>query len=219
VHVALAALAMLAASGCAVRLRPEYQIPKPLMQPMPAQVGLVLDEPLRKYVHEETRGGGNWKLELGPGQEKLFRSMFQSSFGTLHVYNDLDAARAATGLQVIFQPSIDEFSFVTRNETDGYWAVTVRYRIAVLDPMGTQLDTLTLTGYGSAMGEHGSEASLTAATRAAMRDAAAKFLVQMPRQSMAQKLVAGQALSAADKAVVAVDIVEMVPIEPPAAGG
>jgi hypothetical protein len=137
----------------------------------------------------------------------------------LHVYNDLDAARAATGLQVIFQPSIDEFSFVTRNETDGYWAVTVRYRIAVLDPMGTQLDTLTLTGYGSAMGEHGSEASLTAATRAAMRDAAAKFLVQMPRQSMAQKLVAGQALSAADKAVVAVDIVEMVPIEPPAAGG
>jgi hypothetical protein len=218
VHVALAAL-LLATSGCAVRLRPEYQIPKPLLEPMPAQVGLVLDEPLRTYVHEETRGGGNWKLELGPGQDKLFRSMFDSSFKSLRVYGDLDAARAASGLQVIFQPSIDQFSFVTRNETDGYWAVTVRYKIDVLDPQGTQVDTLTLTGYGSAMGEHGSEASLTAATRAAMRDAAAKFLVQMPRQPLSQKLVAGQSLSAADKAVVSVDVVEMVPIEPPAAGG
>ena len=201
-------------AGCAVRLRPEYQLPTPLVQPMNAQAGLLLDESLRHYVHEETRGGSNWKIELGPGQDKLFRSMFGASFRALQVFEELDSARAANGLQVLFEPSIDQFSFVTANDTDGYWAVTIRYRIAVLDPAGAAVDTFTLTGYGSAMGEHGSEASLTAATRAAMRDAAAKFLVQMPRQALSQKLIAGKVLSEADKAVVTVDVVETVPIEP-----
>jgi hypothetical protein len=115
---------------------------------------------------------------------------------------------------VIFQPAIEEFSFVSSRETAGHWAVTIRYRIGVLDPAGEAVDIFTLTGYGSSIGEHGSEASLTAATGAAMRDAAAKFLVQMPRQALAQKLATGQAVSQADKAVVNVDVVEMVPIEP-----
>jgi len=209
----LIGLALLLA-GCAVRLRPVYQIPQPLLQPMDARVGLLLDQTLRSYVHEETRGGGKWKIELGAGQDKLFRSMFGASFQPLQVFEDLEAARAASSLQVIFEPNIEEFSFITASETSGHWAVTIRYRIGVLDPAGTAVDTFTLTGYGSSVGEHGSEAALTAATRAAMRDAAAKFLVQMPRQALAKKLATGEAVSAADKAVVNVDVVETVPIDP-----
>ncbi len=212
--LAIAALLLLAACG-GVKVRPDYELPKPLMQPMTARAGLVLNESLRRYVHEETRAGGNWKIDLGPGHEKLFRSMFGASFQGLEVFNDLAAARAATGLQAIFEPSIEQFSFVTARETaSSYWAVTLRYRIQVLDPAGGQVDALTLNGYGSALGSRGTEGSLIAATHSAMRDAASKFLVQMPRQGMAQKLVAGQPLSSADRAVVKVDIVETVPIEP-----
>jgi hypothetical protein len=75
------------------------------------------------------------------------------------------------------------------------------------------VESFKLSGYGSSFGERGSEASLAAATRAAMRDAASKFLVQMPRQALAQKLIAGQALSEADRVQVAVDAIEAVPIE------
>ncbi len=206
--------ALLLLAGCGVRMQPDYQMPQPLMKPMPAKVGLLIDEPLRKYVHEETRASTNWKVNLGPGHEHLFRSMFGASFQPLQVFTDMDAARAA-GVQVIFEPGIEQFSFVTANETaSSYWAVTLRYRIAVLDPTGAAVDSFSLTGYGSAFGERGAEASLTAATRAAMRDAAAKFLVQMPRQGLAQKLIAGQAVSAADKASAAADVVETVPIDP-----
>jgi hypothetical protein len=218
VHRALIGIALLMLAGCSVRLKPEYQIPKPLLQPMNARVGLVLDEPLRTFVHEETRGGADWKIELGAGHDKLFRSMFGASFQSLQVFNDLDAARAASGMQVLFEPSIEQYSFVTSNETSGFWAVTLRYRIDVLDPAGNALDSFTLTGYGSAAGQHGSEASLTAATRVAMRDAASKFLVQMPRQDLAQKLLSGKVLTAADKTVEQVDVVEVVPIDP-APGG
>jgi hypothetical protein len=218
VHRALISLALLLLAGCAVKLRPEYQIPKPLLEPMHASAGLLLDESLRNYVHEETRAGGNWKIELGPGHEALFRSMFGATFTNLQVFENPDAARAASGLQVIFEPNIEEFSFISSRETEGHWAVTIRYRIGVLDPSGMPVDSFTLNGYGSSIGEHGSEASLAAATGAAMRDAAAKFLVQLPRQPLAQKLATGAKVTVADKAVVAVDMVEMVPIDP-APGG
>jgi hypothetical protein len=208
----IALLTLLA--GCGVHMKPDYDMPKPLLQPMPAKVALLLDEPLREYVHEETRGGGNWKINLGFGHQHLFRDMFGASFQPLQVFNDLDAARNA-GALAIFQPAIEQYSFVTASETAAsYWAVTIRYRIAVLDPAGEPVDSFTLTGYGSAFGKRGQESSLTAATQVAMRDAAAKFLVQMPRQSIAQKLIAGQPLSAADKATVAVDVIETVPIDP-----
>jgi hypothetical protein len=201
-------------AGCGVRMRPDYQMPQPLLQPMNAKVGLLLDATLRGYVHEETRGGGTWKIDLGHGHERLFRDVFKASFQPLQVFNDIEAARAQ-GMLAIFDPVIEEYSFVTANETaSAYWAVTIRYRIEVLDPAGVLVDAFKLSGYGSAFGQRGAEASLLAATRAAMRDAAAKFLVQMPRQELAQKLMAGQPLSVADKAQVAVDVIETVPIDP-----
>lgn len=205
---------LLLSGGCAVNVQPQYQMPRPLLQPMKARVGLVLDESLRNFVQQETRGSGNWKIELGPGHAKLFRNIFADSFQPLQVFDNLDAARAAGGLQAIFEPAIEQYSFVTDQETSGYWAVTIRYRIAVLDPAGMPVDSFTLTGYGGTTGQHGSKASLAVATRLAMRDAAAKFLVQMPRQALAQKLIAGKTISVADKQAQQADVVETVPIEP-----
>jgi hypothetical protein len=213
-----ALICLLLLAGCAVSVQPQYQMPHPLLQPMKARVGLVLDASLRNFVQEETRGNGNWKIELGPGHAKLFRSIFADSFQPLQVFDDLDAARAASGLQVIFEPAIEQYSFATDQETSGYWAVTIRYRIAVLDPAGMPVDSFKLTGYGGTIGQHGSKASLAVATRLAMRDAAAKFLVQMPRQTLAQKLIAGKTISVADKETDNVDVVETVPIDPVAGG-
>ena len=139
--------------------------------------------------------------------------MFGASFSTVEVFRNFDEARAATGLQGVFSPRIEQYSFATARETGGtYWAVTIRYRIGVFTPQGEPADSLTLTGYGSA-GDAGRAApSLVNATRAAMRDAAAKLLVQMPRQPVAQKLVAGEILRAGESTVM-VDPIETVPIE------
>lgn len=211
----LLALSLAACAG--VRVDPSPRLPQPLVQPMTARVGLVLEEELRRYQHEETRGGTNWKVALGPGHEEFFRTVMQSSFSTVEVFPALAGARGASGLQALFRPQIEQFSFATDKETGGeYWAVTIRYRIAVLAPDGDPVDYLTLTGYGSTRGGRAGSA-LTAATRSAMRDAAAKFLVQMPRLPLADKLRGGQALSTDDAPEVQVDIIEVVPIEEPGA--
>jgi hypothetical protein len=209
------ALAALVLAGCGgVQVRPMPGLPQPLLQPMPARVGLVLDADLRNYLHEETRGGSGWHVDLGPGHAELFRSMLGASFGTLEVFETPEAARAAGNLQTVFRPYIEQFSFATAQETGGqYWAVTIRYRIGITAPTGETIDSLTLTGYGSTRGGRAANA-LTRATRSAMRDAAAKFLVQMPQQPLARKLVQGQVLSIADAAAAKVDVIETVPIEP-----
>lgn len=216
-RLGLLAAALLGLAACGgVQVRPMPGLPEPLLLPMPARVGLVLDADLRNYLHEETRGGSSWRVQLGPGHEELFRRIINSSFDSVAEFPSPEAARAASGLQTIIRPHIEQFSFATARETGGqYWAVTLRYRIGITSPDGEPVDTLTLTGYGSARGGRAASA-LTTATRAAMRDAAAKFLVQMPRQPLAQKLRAGEVLSAADAAEALVDVIETVPIEPEA---
>src|SRR5512139_335312 len=211
------ALLPLAACG-GVQVVPEGRLPKALVQPISAHVGLVLDEELRHFKHEETRSSADWSVDLGPGHEQLLRAVFGASFSDLQVFRSFDEARAASGLQGLFAPHIEQYSFATARETGGtYWAVTIRYRIGVFTPQGEPADSLTLTGYGSA-GDTGRAApSLVNATRAAMRDAAAKLLVQMPRQPVAERLIAGETLRAGE-AGAAVDPIETVPIEPAVAG-
>ena len=217
---ALLLLAALAMAACgAIKVAPESRLPHALVQPLNARVGLVLDDELRHFRHEETRASSNWQIELGPGHEQWLKSVFNSSFTSVSVFRNLDEAKAAKGLQGLFQPRIEQYSFATANETSGsYWAVTIRYRIAVFTPTGEPADSLTLTGYGNAAGAGRAGPSLNAATQSAMRDAAAKILVQMPRQPLAVKLVAGEVLRAGESAAL-VDPIETVPIEPPSATG
>lgn len=214
------AISLLLLAACStVRVAPGGGLPRPLVQPMKAHVGLVLDDELRNFKHEETRQSADWAVDLGPGHEQLLKAVFGASFTRVEVFRNLDEARAADGLQGIFAPHIEQYSFASARETGGtYWAVTIRYRIGVFTPQGEPADSLTLTGYGSA-GDTGRAApSLVNATRAAMRDAAAKLLVQMPRQPVAEKLVAGEKLRAGETATV-VDPIETVPIEPEPAKG
>jgi len=215
---AAAILASMALGACgAIKVAPEAHLPRALIQPLNARVGLILDEELRHFKHEETRASSNWQVDLGPGQEQWLKTVFNSAFTSVSVFRNLDEARAASGLQGLFQPQIEQYSFATARETSGsYWAVTIRYRFAVFTPQGEPADSLTLTGYGSAPGTSRAGPSLAAATQAAMRDAAAKILVQMPRQPVAAKLAAGETLRAGE-GVTVVDPIEAVPIEPASA--
>lgn len=207
---------MFALAACGgVQLKPEPALPRALLQPLPAHVGLVLTPELRGYRHDETRYGAEWKIDLGPGHVKMMESIFGASFNDLARFDGLDEARAATGLQAIFVPGIEQYSFATARDTSGgHWAVTIRYRIGVLTPDGTPADSFSLTGYGSSRDKGGKGASLTRATIAAMRDASAKFLVQLPRQGLAKELRVGDIVRVADGVALEVDAIEVVPIEP-----
>lgn len=197
----LAATGLLGAlllGGCAaVAVRPEGELPRPLIVAAPAKVGVVVTPETANYTHKESRASVDYEAQLGPSHRQLVEEIFRAEFREAKFFDNLDAARQEPGLHAIFEPRIEQFSFANARETGGvYCAVTIRYQIHIYAPDGQQVDTLTLTGYGSGPAPRigNGEEELAIAAYAAMRDAAAKFLVQFPTLEVAKPLLASQAL-------------------------
>ncbi|HKT74346.1 MAG TPA: hypothetical protein VJQ47_15750 [Steroidobacteraceae bacterium] len=211
-----ATLAGLVGACGGVVVKPEPVLPKPLIAQIDADVGLIAPADMRKYVDKETRFGTDWEIVVGPGETRMMQDLFRDLFRHVQDLADLDAGRAAKGLQAIFEPRIEQYSFVTSHETgDRYYAVTIRYRIDLYTPQGDKFDSYTLTGYGSCLAQGMSNGKpLATASAAAMRDAAAKFLVQFPEQAAAQHLARREVL-VADRAPVSLESsqIEAVPID------
>jgi len=193
--LALGALAALSACG-AVHVRPRPVLPRALIVPLPARVALVVPKDVRSYAHKETRWGVDWDVDLGTGHRRLLHDLFAAAFAEVLEAPDLEAARKLQGIKAIIEPHIDQFSFSTSRETGRYYAVTIRYRIDVFTPAAELSDTYGLTGYGSCLAEGLSAGvPLETATAAAMRDAAAKFLVQFPELAAGRHLAHDEALA------------------------
>jgi hypothetical protein len=179
--------------GCAkVAVRPEGDLPKPLIVATPAKVGVVVTPEAGNYTHKESRASVDYEAELGPSHKHLIEEIFKAEFTEAKMFESVDAARVEPGLMAIFEPRIEQFSFANAKETGGvYCAVTIRYNIGIYAPDGSLVDNLTLTGYGSGPAPKigNGEEELAIAAYAAMRDAAAKFLTQFPGLDIAKPLL------------------------------
>ncbi|HZF24911.1 MAG TPA: hypothetical protein VEZ88_01525 [Steroidobacteraceae bacterium] len=192
-------------AGCGgVNIATESSVPVPLVDPMPVTVGVYYSEDFSKATHAEERWGTDWKVDLGPYHVHMADKLFAAEFRETVPVTDLKALPANPPFKAIIEPRIEQFSFITPRDTGAkYFAVTIRYRLNVYAPDGTLADSLTFTGYGSNGSGSGMSSTrpMIAATRAAMRDAAAKFLVQFPEQDVAKKLLAGEPLIEAQQQV------------------
>jgi hypothetical protein len=218
--VLCAGLAAAALAGCGgVRIKPQPVIPTALLEPLAAEVGLIIPGDMRNYKHSETRWGSDWEVDLGAGHTRLVQDMFKAAFTSVREFPDLESAKAASGLKALFEPRIEQYSFATARETGGrYYAVTVRYRINMYTSAGELADSYTLTGYGNALAKGMSSGKpLTQASVGALRDAAAKFLVQFPEQPAGQRLAKNEAVIVEEKTETAAAedpaSIEAVPIE------
>lgn len=197
-HLSLLPLALVLGGCVAVAVRPEGDLPKPLIVATPAKVAVVVTNEAANFVHKESRASVNYEAQLGPAHKQIIEEIFNAEFREAKFFADLDAARVEPGIQAIFEPRIEQFSFANAKETGGaYCAVTIRYQIYIYAPDGQQVDMLTLTGYGSGPAPKigNGEEELGIATYAAMRDAAAKFLTQFQGLDVAKPLLASQALT------------------------
>lgn len=195
VSVPILALLLSACGGMAIAPTAP-SMPKPLIVQFPADVGIHYVDDLRKYVHEEERWGSKWKVDLGESHVKMLTEVAKLAFRHAEEVPDVKVAESGSLVDIVLQPHIETFSFITpRDSGGGFFAVTIRYRLEVYAPDGRLADTLTFTGYGGAPATGMSSSKpMIAATQAAMRDAAAKFLVQFPEQKIARKLRSGEPL-------------------------
>ena len=118
-RLAVAATALLLVSCGDVRVRPQANLPKPLIVQLPAQVGLIIPAETRKFMDKETRYGIDWIVDLGPGEVRLLQEVFRDLFQHVEEFKDLEAARGRTSLKALFEARVDQYSFVTARETGG----------------------------------------------------------------------------------------------------
>ena len=203
----LALLLLVAAgfSGCGgVNIATESNMPTPLVDQIPVTVGIYYSDDFAKATHAEERWGTDWKVDLGPYHVHMADKLFAAEFRETVAVTDIKSLPQDPPYKAILEPRIEQFSFITPRDTGAkYFAVTIRYRLNVYAPNGTLADSLTFTGYGSNGAGSGmtSTKPMIAATKAAMRDAAAKFLVQFPEQDVAKRLIAGEPLVEAKQQV------------------
>ena len=220
---ALAAAAIAVVSGCGdVKVKAEPKLPPALVSQLPLTIGVFYPSGFRTYVHREDRWGSGYEVNLGPGHVQLADQLFHLEFAHTVAVENLTAAPKSPALAAIVEPRIERYSFLTARDTGGqYFAVTIDYRLNLFNSAGERIDSFTFVGYGSAPSTGiKSEAPLFAATQAAMRDAAAKFLVQFPEQATVKRLLKGETITPLaelkaqqDTAPAGSDTIEAVPIE------
>ena len=187
--------ALVLATGCVpTRFEAEPVIPEPLVVRIPVVVGVHVPQAFREAVHQEKRDGAEVTIMIGKAQTQGFERLMNAMF-TRVVPLDSPQAAAATDAEIrgVFEPVLEEFSFVTPRDTGTpLYAVSLRYRINAYTPDGRLVDSWSFTGYGaqssgSAPGQ-GKEA-LRQAAGLAMRDAGARIAVEFREQAIVRGLI------------------------------
>ncbi|MBS0396370.1 MAG: hypothetical protein JSR54_17260, partial [Proteobacteria bacterium] len=187
---ALAVAGMLLAACGGVQVRGEAPLPRPLLEPLPLRAGIYYSPAFRSYEAHEERFKTKWNIALGAGHVAAIDRLARAMFASVTPVADL-ARPAPVPLDLILEPRIEEYSFVTpRDAGSALYAVTIKYRINLYDGTARLIDSLVLTGFGNEVATMlSSAAPLAAATRKAMRDAGAKFAAEFADQPVVRKLV------------------------------
>jgi hypothetical protein len=191
-------------AGCTpTQFEAQPDVPTPLVEKIPITIGVHLPLEFREKVYEEKRedGGGDYSIGLGKAQTTGFLRILDAMFArVVRVASPAEAAVVDPSIRGVLEPVLDDFAFVTPVDsgTQSY-AASLKYTIRLYSPQGELKDSWTFTGYGSqpvsAFPGGGAEA-LHAATRLAMRDAAAKLAAEFAEQAIARGLIGPGAATA-----------------------
>ena len=179
-------------------------IPEPLIEKIPASIGLQMPPEFNHFVHEEEIiGREEWSINLSNSNARLFEQLFGHMFEKVTILNPEDDPQDFA-LDALIQPSIDAFEFSVPNQskTESF-AVWIRYRIRVFDEEGDEVANWPVSAYGKSQKTSmtGSQA-LQRAAILAMRDAAALMIMKLDDATGISKIVeARDAMNAAPATV------------------
>jgi hypothetical protein len=156
-------------------------IPTPLINKIPASIGLRMPAEFDNFIHEEeVIGREHWSINLGNSNAALFKQLFGFMFEDVTILSSEDDPDQFN-FDALIEPSIDAFEFSVPNQskTDAF-AVWIRYRLKVFDSDGDLIANWPVSAYGKSESESlsGSQA-LQRAAILAMRDAAAILIMKL----------------------------------------
>lgn len=179
-------------------------IPVPLINKIPASIGLRMPAEFDHFIHdEEIIGREHWTIDLGDSNAALFTQLFGFMFETVTVLSSTDDPETLS-IDALIEPSIDAFEFSVPNQskTESF-AVWIRYRIKVFDHGGTEVADWPVSAYGKSQtaSVSGSQA-LERAAILAMRDAAALMIMKLDQATgISDMASSGASIEVPDSAI------------------
>ena len=171
-------------AGCSTSLVVDADFPRPLVEPLPVRIGVLYDEALSNFAHEEKiPQQSSYSIQLGEANVSMLNQLFSSMFIATEPVVELPLeAGAHQRIDAVIRPELERFEFdVPVQRTDEFVEVWMQYQLRLYQPDGELIAEWPVTGYGKA--EHGNKgAALHRAAVVAMREVGAEISTEFSAQ-------------------------------------
>ncbi len=137
--------------GCSSAVVVDSSFPTPLVEPLPARVGLLFSDDLYDYIHTEALPQqSTWTIDLGDANVAMLEPLLQTMFAEARIVDTLplDPADRAS-LDGVIVPALEKFEFdIPFGERDEFVEVWMQYRLTVYRPDGQIAAEWPVSGYG-----------------------------------------------------------------------
>lgn len=147
----LAVLGALALGGCSSAVVVDSLFPTPLVEPLPARVGLLFSDDLYDYIHTEALPRqSTWTIDLGDANVAMLEPLLQTMFEEARTIETFPlSAGDWANLDGVIEPALEKFEFdIPFGERDEFVEVWMQYRLIVYRPDGEIAAEWPVSGYG-----------------------------------------------------------------------
>lgn len=172
-------ISSLTACSSSLNLKVESEIPVPLVNQLPLNMGVYYDEQFRTYTYtEDSAERPNWSIDSGASQVAMFDQVLPSMFkNVVQITGPLNPGNNYN-VDGILAPSIEEMQFSLPSETKmDLYEVWIKYKIGLYDDKGQHIIDIPLIAYGKTSSEflQGRDKAMQAAMDVALRDGGARM--------------------------------------------
>ncbi len=182
----LLALTAVMLGACAKNIVIETDFPKPVVPPLPLNMGVHFETAFTQYTYtEDLPNDIKWSFDLGAANKKLFNGIFTALFDiTVPVDGNGGPDPAYAPLDAVITPTIEAFEFsLPRQSQSEQYSVWIRYNLYIYSPDGSLITKYPVSAYGQSDARtFGASASMEEAVIKAMRDAAASIVMGFAEQ-------------------------------------
>ena len=184
-------MALLVLQSCTTSVVVEGSVPTPLVNKIPARVGVFYSEEFRSFRHkEEIREAGNWDIDLGPQNLTFFSNLLDSLFLDVEQVREPPlTAEEMADLDGVVVPRIEKYGFLTPSISGlKFYSASIEYRIALYNSAGGKIGDWNIIGYGkSEGGMFTADEAINEATVLAIRDGGARIAIELIDQPVVRE--------------------------------
>ncbi|MYD42964.1 MAG: hypothetical protein F4W90_03625 [Gammaproteobacteria bacterium] len=169
-----------------------FDVPKPVITPLPLRMASYYPPQLETYVYEEEIANfGNFRIDMTGAHKTLFSTVFDSLFNQ---YTEIEQFKdVPANFHGIIAPVVQEVQITLPQQTrSDYYEVWIRYQLQLWDTSGRLVHTWSLPAYGKANKKNYNTIrkiatqALHDATEFALRDAAASMSFYFAKEPQVQ---------------------------------